>query len=100
MISGHDITVTPLTHVLSSCLSLRVRLEKQIEIHSYTATYVALASLVFILVLIPVGKLLRRTGHNPVWCLLALFPVLNLIALWFFAFKPWHTDKKAANTRP
>jgi hypothetical protein len=67
------------------------------EFHSYSATYVALASLVFILVLIPVGKLLRRTGHNPGWCLLALFPVLNLIALWLFAFKPWPTDKKSGN---
>jgi hypothetical protein len=68
------------------------------EIHTYSATYVALASLVFIFVLIPVGKLLRRTGHNPVWCILALFPVLNLVALWFFAFKPWPTDKNTANT--
>jgi Na+/melibiose symporter-like transporter len=67
------------------------------EIHSYSATYVALASLVFILVLIPIGKLLSRTGHHSVWCLLALFPVLNLIALWFFAFKPWPTDKLSAN---
>jgi hypothetical protein len=69
------------------------------EIHSYGATYVALASLVVILVLIPVGKLLRRAGHNPVWCILAFFPVLNLAALWFFAFKPWPTDKNTANAR-
>lgn len=70
--------------------------EEQMEITGYifNATHVALASLVFILVLIPVGKLLRRTGHHPVWCILALFPVLNLGALWFHAFKPWPIDAK------
>ncbi len=63
----------------------------------FNATHVALASLFVILVLLPVIRLLRRTGHNPVWCILALFPVLNIGALWFFAFKPWPTDKKFAN---
>jgi hypothetical protein len=43
--------------------------------------------------LIPAGIILRRTGHNPLWCVLALFPVLNLGALWFFAIKSWPTDK-------
>jgi hypothetical protein len=46
------------------------------------------------LLLLPVIKLLRRTGHNPLWCLLAIFPGLNAIAFWIFAFKPWPTDKK------
>lgn len=46
------------------------------------------------LVLVPVIHLLRRTGHNPVWCLLAIFPGLNVIAWWYFAFKSWPTDRK------
>ena len=46
--------------------------------------------------LAPVVKLLRRTGHHPLWSLLAIFPVVNLIAFWFFAYKPWPTDKKAS----
>jgi hypothetical protein len=49
-------------------------------------------------VVIPVVQILRRTGHNPVWCLLALIPGLNLLAFWFLAFKSWPTDKKPANT--
>lgn len=44
------------------------------------------------LLFVPIIKLLRRTGHHPTWCLLALFPGLNFIALWIFAFKPWPTD--------
>ncbi len=55
-----------------------------------------LASLIFILVLVPVGKLLRRTGRNP--GILALFPVLNLIALWFFAFQAMSHGPKSAHT--
>ena len=47
----------------------------------------------FILFLVPIIKLLRRTGHHAVWCVLALFPGLNVIALWIFAFKPWPTDR-------
>ena len=35
--------------------------------------------------------------HHPILCLFAIVPVLNLIAFWFFAFKPWPTDKKSAN---
>ena len=42
---------------------------------------------------VPVIKVLRRTGHHPVWSLFAILPGLNLIALWLFAFKPWPTDK-------
>jgi hypothetical protein len=50
------------------------------------------------LVLVPLVKLLRRTGHNPAWCLFAIFPGLNLIAFWHFAFKPWPTDKKSSTS--
>jgi hypothetical protein len=49
-------------------------------------------------VVVPVVQILRRTGHNPVWCLLALVPGLNFLAFWFLAFKPWPTDKKPATT--
>ena len=45
------------------------------------------------LLLVPVIKVFRRTAHHPLWGLFAIFPGLNLIALWLFAFKPWPTDK-------
>ncbi len=45
----------------------------------------------------PAGKILRRTGHNPLWCALALFSVLNLGVFWFLAFKSWPTDNKLTN---
>jgi len=51
---------------------------------------------VFVL-LVPIAKLLRRTGHHAIWSLLALLPGLNFMAFWIFAFKPWPTDKISAN---
>jgi len=51
--------------------------------------------IVFVLLanLIPAARILKRTGHNPAWCLLFFFPVINLIMFWVFAFKPWPIDK-------
>ena len=65
--------------------------------YPYTRPVVVLLVSLFLL-LVPVAKLLRRTGHHPVWCLFAILPGLNLLAFWFFAFKPWPTDKKSSNT--
>ena len=48
------------------------------------------------LLLVPVIQLLRRTGHHPIWCLLALFPGLIVIAFWLFAFKLWPADAKSS----
>jgi hypothetical protein len=45
--------------------------------------------LYLVAMLVPIIKVLRRTGHNPVWCLFALIPGVNVLALWVFAFKPW-----------
>ena len=36
--------------------------------------------------LVPIVKLLRRTGHHAIWCLFALVLGLNLIAFWMLAF--------------
>jgi hypothetical protein len=72
--------------------------EAQVDLRSLPRHFGLFVLLVFLfLLLVPIVKLLRRTGHHPVWCILALFPVLNLGALWLFAFKPWPTDKQSAN---
>ena len=52
--------------------------------------------IVFALVAIPVpfARLLQRTGHSAVWCLLYFVPLVNVFALWIFAFESWPIDKK------
>jgi len=57
--------------------------------------FAMILSVSLFLYLVPVINLLRRTGHHPLWSLFAVFPGLNLIAFWFFAFKPRPTDKLA-----
>ena len=40
-------------------------------------------------VLYPLGRILIRVGFSPFWCVLALIPVVNVIALWVLAFADW-----------
>ena len=47
-------------------------------------------------VAIPVGRILKRTGHNPLWALFCFLPVVNFVLLWVFAFKSWPVDKSTA----
>lgn len=43
----------------------------------------------FILVGIPIIRILTKAGHSGWWVLLILVPLVNLIALWVFAFTRW-----------
>jgi hypothetical protein len=43
-------------------------------------------------VLYPIGRILQRIGVSPFWSILALIPLVNLIALWFLAFADWRAD--------
>lgn len=47
------------------------------------------ALLSLIAVGIPVYKILERTGHSGWLVILALIPVVNVVALWVFAYKKW-----------
>jgi len=42
-----------------------------------------------LLVGIPVRQILLRTGFSPWWALISVVPLVNLIALWVFAFSSW-----------
>jgi predicted PurR-regulated permease PerM len=50
----------------------------------------------FALVLVvPVSKVLRRVGFSGWWSVLALVPLVNIIALWAFAFMRWPIEQAA-----
>jgi hypothetical protein len=83
---------------LSPLHFLAVQEASQWDLRSFPLYFLVALLVSAFLVLVPAVQLLRRTGHSPVWCILTLFPVLNIGALWFFAFKPWPTDKKPATT--
>ncbi|ONN64793.1 hypothetical protein BTM36_22080 [Herbaspirillum sp. VT-16-41] len=43
-------------------------------------------------ILVPFAKILKRTGHSPLWVFLMFVPLLNWVGLWIFAFKKWDVD--------
>jgi hypothetical protein len=45
-------------------------------------------------VLYPIGRILNRIGLSPFWSILALIPLVNLIALWVLAFVDWPGRKE------
>lgn len=52
----------------------------------------------FIFVL-PVWRILKRTGHNPALSLLAVVPFVNIIALYVFAFQRWPIEDTIAQPK-
>lgn len=85
-------------YVLSPLHFLAVQPAAQWDLRSLFFVHPSVVLFVFFFfVVVPVTQILRRTGHNPVWCLLALVPGLNFLAFWFLAFKPWPTEQKSGN---
>lgn len=59
----------------------------------YMAGYGSAHWIVFVImalvVLYPIGRILRRIGLSPIWAILAFVPMLNLLGLWILAFVDW-----------
>jgi hypothetical protein len=52
-------------------------------------------------ILVPIAKIIRRTGNSPWWCLLFFVPLGNLIGLWLLAYLPWPAlDGKTHSSSP
>jgi hypothetical protein len=52
----------------------------------------------FLLVLVPAWRILRRAGFAGGWSLLILVPLVNLLALYAFAFVEWPVERRAPGT--
>lgn len=46
-----------------------------------------------VLILYPVGRIIGRAGFSPFWSLLVFVPMVNVIALWIFAFSEWPSKR-------
>ncbi len=51
-------------------------------------------------ILSPVIKILRRTGYSEWWSLLLFVPVVNILALWWFAYARWPGGGGGGAARP
>jgi hypothetical protein len=51
--------------------------------------------LVFLLVFfVPLIFIVKKAGYSPWWALLGLIPIVNVFALWVFAFSKWPVESK------
>jgi hypothetical protein len=52
-----------------------------------------LAAVIFV---IPAWKIVEKAGYPGAWALLVLVPVVNIVALWVFAFSVWPKGRVAS----
>lgn len=45
------------------------------------------------LLLYPIGRILARIGFSPLWSIIALVPLANLVGLWIVALQEWPRDR-------
>lgn len=64
-----------------------------------TLFQLALIVFVALLWLLPVSKILERAGFSGWYSLVTLIPIVNLIALWWFASAKWPGAKARALRR-
>jgi len=48
----------------------------------------------YIIIVIPFWRILKKAGFHPAISLLALFPPLGIVLLFFLAFAPWPNQKQ------
>ena len=58
---------------------------------------VLIGSIVTMYMLIAGGWVLAKAGRSPLWILLLLFPYINVLAVWAFAFMRWPFVDRAPN---
>jgi ATP/ADP translocase len=49
---------------------------------------------VILVLLVPLQQIVRRAGYSAWWCALIIVPLVNVIALWVFAFRRWPALEK------
>ena len=57
--------------------------------NSFLGSPLVMMVIVMIIGLVPLWRIVTRTGHNGWWSLLAFVPIGNLIGLWILAFTRW-----------
>jgi len=69
--------------------------------HQNSFWSVLLGLAIVIIYLIPLTQVLKRTGYSRAWVLIMFVPLINIIAMWFFAFMPWPAlTKRPADPQP
>jgi hypothetical protein len=59
------------------------------EMWGYGVAHWLFFTAVVLLIVYPIGRILRRLGFSPLWSVLVFIPLLNLLSLWILAFADW-----------
>ena len=54
-------------------------------------------AIIYLIVGIPIARILRRIGFSGWWSILAIIPMVNVIALWVLAFTDWPDRRTVSN---
>ena len=46
----------------------------------------------FVILGVPIMRILKRTGFSPAWVLILFVPIVNLVFLWIYAFMRWPVE--------
>lgn len=57
--------------------------------HQFGPWNVVMIIIYIALIVVPCAKILGKAGYSGWWSFFALIPLINVIALWVFAFSPW-----------
>lgn len=57
--------------------------------HPISAWNVLFVVVIFIAMLYPYVRIIRRAGYSGWWTLAVFVPILNVVMLWVFAFAKW-----------
>jgi hypothetical protein len=55
--------------------------------------YLIVSIVIFV---VPTWKIVEKAGYAGAWSLLSLVPLVNLVALWIFAYSTWPKEKGEA----
>jgi hypothetical protein len=65
---------------------------------SFSLMHWIVVVLIFLTYVIPVNRIIRRTGYSGWWVLLGVIPLVNIIALRCFAFIRWPAVDEPASS--
>ncbi len=70
-----------------------------IDMTGYDLGHWVVFAVMITVLLYPIGRILRRIGLSPLWSVLAVIPLVNLIGLWVLAFADWPGRRGGAGGR-
>ena len=61
---------------------------------SFSIWHFIILLLYLVVFVVPSWRIVSKAGYSGAWALLMLVPLVNIVALWLFAFSRWPYEKK------